>query len=334
MLKCKISNLVPTIWPLVRADVPVFIHGKTGIGKSEIVNRELMDRMRHEYGPTVLHDFRLSSKDTVDGTGMPDIDKVERATYWTRPAFIPKDDGKMHLVFLDEVGHASIQMQHVAYQLVRERRLGDFQLPKQNRIVLALNVREDKGGDNKLVKPFEARGAHVTVDLDVNGWAEEMKRRNIDARLIAFIKFRPELLHKLDENNPAFPTPRTIEFVGRVMQHETDVRVIQACASAACGEGFSMQFATFLKDLGANIPRLDQIKKDPKGCKVPTDPHHQFVVASAISETMTDKDADIWAIYLARKEFAADLASMAAHNATKRLPELSSVKSLQNLILD
>ena len=333
MLKCKITNLVSTIWPLVKADIPVFIHGKTGIGKSEIVNGELMDRMNSEYGATVIHDFRLSSKDTVDGTGMPDIDKAERATYWTRPAFIPKDDGKMHLVFLDEVGHASIQMQHVAYQLVRERRLGEFTLPKKNRMVLALNLREDKGGDNKLLKPFEARGAHIAVDLDHKGWAEEMKRRNMDTRLIAFINMRPELLHKLDENNPAFPTPRTIEFIGKVMQNESDTRVIRDMATACCGEGFSAQLATFLKDLGANIPRLSEIKKDPKGTKVPTDPHHQFVVASAISEAMTENDASTWAIYLARLP-AADLASMAAHNAIKRVPKCGDVKALKNLILE
>ena len=174
MLKCKVTNLVNTIWPLVVADIPVFIHGKTGIGKSEIVNGELLDRMREHFGDTVIHDFRLSTKDVVDGTGMPDIDKIERATYWTRPAFIPKEDGKMHLIFLDEVGHASIQMQHVAYQLVRERKLGDFSLPKNNRMVLALNLREDKGGENKLLKPLEARGAHVAVVLDVKGWAEDM----------------------------------------------------------------------------------------------------------------------------------------------------------------
>ena len=77
---------------------------------SLMAGAEVQARMREYFGDTVIHDFRLSSKDNVDGTGMPDIDKIERATYWTRPAFIPKEDGKMHLIFLDEVGHASIQI--------------------------------------------------------------------------------------------------------------------------------------------------------------------------------------------------------------------------------
>ena len=132
---------------------------------------------------------------------------------------------------------------------------------------------------------------------------------------------------------PSFPTPRTIEFIGKVMQNESDTRVIQAMATACCGEGFSAQLATFLKDVGANIPRLLDIKKDPKGTKVPTDPHHQFVVASAISEAMTENDASTWAIYLARLP-AADLASMAAHNAIKRVPKCGDVKALKNLILE
>src|SRR5262245_57921447 len=91
MLRCKASQLADTIWPLVKADIPVFIHGLSGIGKSQIIRCELMPKIRQEYGESsVLHDFRLSSKDITDGTGIPTVDQQERATIWTRPAFIPK----------------------------------------------------------------------------------------------------------------------------------------------------------------------------------------------------------------------------------------------------
>src|SRR6266478_7129468 len=95
MLKCKITKLADTIWPLVYANIPIMIYGPTGVGKSSVVKNDLVPRIEREFGATTLHDTRLSTKDIVDGTGMPVIDKDERATFWTRPAFIPGDDGNM-----------------------------------------------------------------------------------------------------------------------------------------------------------------------------------------------------------------------------------------------
>src|SRR6266566_570141 len=154
MLKCKITKLADTVWPLVYANIPLMIYGDTGIGKSSVVKNDLVPRIEREFGPTTLHDTRLSTKDIVDGTGMPIIDKEEMATFWTRPAFIPRDDGKMHFFLYDEFGHASVQLQQMTYSLVLDRGLGGYKLPVQNRILLASNTRKDGGGDNKMLKPL------------------------------------------------------------------------------------------------------------------------------------------------------------------------------------
>ncbi len=334
MLRCKASQLVEVIWPLVKADIPVFIHGLSGIGKSQMIRTELMPLVTQEYGASVLHDFRLSSKDITDGTGIPVVDQKENATIWTRPAFIPKDDGNMHIIFLDEIGHASAQMQHaVGYQLTLDRALGQYKLPRKNRIILALNKREDKGGDNKLMGPFQNRGAHVEVQLDQTGWLEYATTKGLDARLIAFIKLRPELLHKMDENNPAWPSPRSIEMLGRVISENRDnLKSISNAAQSLCGEGFAQQFATFIRDLGAALPKLAEIKANPGRAKVPDDLHHQYVVASAISHHIDKSSVDAWVTYL--KRLSPDLASMAAHNAMQRDTALSDNKTLKALVMN
>lgn len=335
MLKCKITKLADTIWPLVYANVPVMIYGPTGVGKSSVVKNDLVPRVEQEYGTTHLHDTRLSTKDIVDGTGMPIIDKEEMATFWTRPAFIPRDDGDMHVMFFDEFGHAPVQLQQMAYSLVLDRGLGGYGLPKNNRVLLASNTRTDGGGDNKMLKPLENRMAHVIVENDAPGLIEKMKQWGWDSRLVAFLTLRPGEIHNVSQTDPSFSTPRSLEMFNNVLKTlPLDVKnnTLENCAQAVCGDGFSRQFMTFITNLGANLPKLPEILANPAKAKVPQDPHFQYVVASAIAKNIDPKTASKFAEYLAR--LMPDIRSMAAHDAIARDGTLANNKDLKELILE
>lgn len=335
MLKCKITKLGDTIWPLVMADVPVMIYGPTGVGKSSVIRYDLMPRIEKEFGPSVLHDTRLSTKDIVDGTGMPVIDHADKSTFWTRPAFIPAEDGRMHVTFYDEFGHASVQLQQMAYSLVNDRGLGEYPLPKKNRVILASNTRTDGGGDNKMLKPLENRMAHVTVENDPPGLIELMKKWNWDGRLVAFLSIRPDEIHKVSQNDPAFATPRSLEMLDKVLKTlPVDAKdgTLENMSHAVCGEGFTRQFMTFIKNLGANLPKISDILANPAKAKVPTDPHYQYVVASAVAKNITAQNAVKFAEYLSR--LMPDIRSMAAHDAIARDGSLKEIKALKELVLD
>lgn len=335
MLKCKITKLADTIWPLIHANVPVMIYGPTGIGKSSVMRHEVLPKIESEYGESILHDTRLSTKDIVDGTGMPIIDKEEKATFWTRPAFIPRDDGNMHVMFFDEFGHASVQLQQMAYSLVLDRGLGGYGLPKQNRVLLASNTRTDGGGDNKMLKPLENRMAHVTVENDAPGLIEKMKQWGWDSRLVAFLTLRPGEIHNVSQTDPSFSTPRSLEMLNNVLKSlPLDVKntTLENCAQAVCGDGFTRQFMTFITNLGANLPKLPEILANPQKAKVPTDPHFQYVVASAIAKNIDVKTAIKYAEYLAR--LMPDIRSMAAHDAIARDANLAKHDAVKALILE
>lgn len=335
MLKCKITRLAETIWPLVYADVPVMIYGPTGVGKSTVIKNDLVPKIETEFGNTVFHDTRLSTKDIVDGTGMPVIDHTEKATYWTRPAFIPRDDGSMHVFLYDEFGHASIQLQQMSYSLVLDRALGGYKLPANHRIILASNTRQDGGGDNKMLTPLQNRMAHVTVEIDTAGLIEKMKTWGWDSRLVAFLTLRPGEIHNVSQTDPSFSTPRSLEMLNNVMRKlplDAKNTTIENMAMAVCGEGFTRQFLTFLTNLSANLPKIPEILANPSKAKVPTDPHFQYVVASAIAKNIDAKTASRFAEYLER--LMPDIRSMAAHDAIARDPSLSNNKELKNLVLE
>ena len=322
MLKCKVGKLAVTVFPLIKEDIPVMLHGRSGIGKSEITGGVLCNMIRAEYGSCVLHDYRLSSMDTVDMTGVPKVDGV--ATIWTRPAVVPEDDGQMHVFFFDEITHASMAVAHAAYQFIHDRKAGDHRLPKKNRILAACNIREDKGGDNKLPKPLENRMAHIQVDLDPKSWQEWANEHKIDPRLCGLIKTRPELLHNMSDN-PAWPSPRAWERVNRILVSGYPSDVIQDMATAIVGEGAAMQLVEWLKSLGAGLPRLADILINPTKAKVPTELNHQYVIASAISRNADLKTAEVFSKYLTR--LPPDLASMASHDGIQRDPTLKDIKA-------
>lgn len=335
MLKCKITKLADTIWPLVYANVPVMVYGPTGVGKSTVIGNELVPKVQSEFGPTVFHDIRLSTKDIVDGTGMPVIDHVEKATYWTRPAFIPRDDGNMHVFLYDEFGHASVQLQQMAYALVNDRALGGYALPQLNRVILASNTRTDGGGDNKMLIPLCNRMAHVTAEIDAPGLIEKMKHWGWDSRLVAFLTLRPGEIHNVSQTDPAFSTPRSLEKLNDVLKKlPVDVKntTLENMSMAVCGDGFTRQFMTFITNLGANLPKIPEILANPAKAKVPTDPHFQYVVASAVAKNIDAKTASKFAEYLAR--LMPDIRSMAAHDAIARDASLATNKDLKALVLE
>ena len=335
MLKVKVTKLADAVMPLLHADVPFVVYGPTGVGKSSIMRNEVVPALEKAYGPVVFHDIRLSTKDIVDGTGMPIIDKDERATFWTRPAFIPKEDGKMHFFFCDEFGHASVQLQQMAYSLVLDRGLGGFSLPKNNRVALASNTRTDQGGDNKMLKPLQNRLAHLSVEPDAPGLIEKMKIWGWDPRLVAYLTLRPEDIHKVSDADPAFPTPRSLERFNDVLKKlppETNKVTLENMAQAVLGDGFSRQFMTFITNLAAGMPKMQDILANPSKAKVPSDPHYQYVVASAVAKNIDRKTATRFAEYLSR--LMPDIRSMAAHDAISRDPGLKNVKELASLVLE
>lgn len=347
MLKCKITAMADTAWPLIHANVPLRIVGPTGVGKSAIIKHDLMPKIEKEFGPSVLHDIRLSTKDIVDGTGMPVIDKEARATFWTRPAFIPADDGKMHVMFFDEFGHANPQLQQMAYSIVLDRALGGYSLPKNNRIILASNTREDGGGDNKMLKPLENRMGHMQVEPDEPGFIEKTKEWGWNRYLIAFLTTRPGEAYRVDPNNCAFPTPRSLDMLNNALAsvftilgpiQEDDknnpkrLTMIEQATTMIVGEGFSRAFTSFVKNLMAKLPKMSEILQDPENARIPADPHMQYTVAAAIGKNMRANNADKFAAYLAR--LSPDVASMAVHDALSRESSLENNKSLKKLLLD
>jgi hypothetical protein len=105
----------------------------------------------------------------------------------------------------------------------------------------------------------------------------------MDERLIAFLRFRPELLFEFDPaHNPvAFPSPRSWEFAHRALHKFGDVQDLLTGALQACvGPAAGIELSAFVENLD-KLPDIDAIVRGEK-VRVPKETDLQYAVAAAL----------------------------------------------------
>jgi hypothetical protein len=256
---------------------PVMLWGPPGVGKSQMVAQ-----VAAKYGVPVI-DIRLSQMEPTDLRGIPfrTGDRVE----WAIPALLPDADrhGPEGILFLDEITSAPPTVSAAAYQLILDRRLGEYQIPAGWAIFAAGNRQGDRGVTYSMPAPLANRFAHFEVETHLDDWVAWAYAHGIDERIIAFLRFRPELLFDFDPaHNPvAFPSPRSWEFAHRALQKFGDqdellLGALQGCVGPAAG----IELKAFLDNLD-KLPDIDAILEG-KEVLVPKETDLQYAVASAL----------------------------------------------------
>ncbi|MCC6347308.1 MAG: AAA family ATPase, partial [Nitrospirales bacterium] len=142
--------------------VSLFIWGPPGVGKSTMV-REVTE----ELGIGLL-DVRAAQLESIDLRGFPVIDPETNLASWK--AFMnvlphPKIHGGKGILFLDELNLATLDVQKACYQLINDRKVGDYALPEGWRIIAAGNELEHaEGAIIEMPHPLKNRFQHVTVE--------------------------------------------------------------------------------------------------------------------------------------------------------------------------
>lgn len=256
---------------------PVMLWGPPGVGKSDMV-REVAES--HQ-APVI--DIRLSQMEPSDLRGIPfrSNDRVE----WAIPSILPAETrhGAQGILFLDEITSAPPTVSAAAYQLILDRRLGEYQVPDGWAIFAAGNRQGDRGVTYSMPAPLANRFSHFEVETNLDDWVAWAYRNHIDERIIAFLRFRPELLFDFDPaHNPvAFPSPRSWEFAHRALQKfTTHPQLLQGALQACVGPAAGIELHAFVNSLD-KMPDLDAILR---GEEVPTPAEIdlQYAVASAL----------------------------------------------------
>jgi hypothetical protein len=239
----------------IKIQRPVFMWGPPGIGKSDIV-KQLGD----EQGREVI-DVRLSLWEPTDIKGIPYYNSTENTMTWAPPAELPTDPESTAILFLDELNSAAPATQAAAFQLVLNRRVGTYVLPKGVSIVAAGNRETDKGVTYRMPAPLANRFVHLELKTDYEDWLNWATLNKVHEQVVGYVGFAKQDLYDFDpkSSSRAFATPRSWSFVSDLlMDDDLEEGTLTDLVSGAIGEGLAVKFMAHRK-VAKQMPKPEDI---------------------------------------------------------------------------
>ncbi|MBN3776605.1 ATP-binding protein [Burkholderia sp. Ac-20345] len=320
-MKLSPARLTSLLSVYIPQRLPVLISGRPGIGKSDIVEAA---------AAAAEHDLLISHpvvEDPTDSKGLPfpspdgaharflPFGDLERALSARRPL----------VWFFDDLGQASPAVQAAKMQLLLARRIGEHKLPDCVTFVAATNRRSDNAGVTGILDPLISRfAAVVELEANVNDWTTWAVQQNVPPELIAFLRFRPDLLWEARSSRDivASASPRKWGFLAKTMS-AVPADLLPDAINATVGEGAGAELSSFLTIYRA-LPSVDAILLDPSRGEISDEPSILYAVTAALAYQASDGNFERVLQYAerlvdaGRREFTALL----VRDAIARRPEL------------
>ena len=239
----------------VKIQRPVFMWGPPGIGKSDIVKQ-----IGDEQGREVV-DVRLSLWEPTDIKGIPYYNSDSGTMTWAPPAELPTDPNSTAILFLDELNSAAPATQAAAFQLVLNRRVGTYVLPKGVSIVAAGNRETDKGVTYRMPAPLANRFVHLELRTDYEDWLNWATSNRVHQQVVGYVGFAKQDLYDFDpkSSSRAFATPRSWMFVSELLtDDDLDEGTLTDLVAGAVGEGLAVKFMAHRK-VANQMPKPEDI---------------------------------------------------------------------------
>lgn len=238
----------------VQSGVPVFIHGKSGDGKSARVKQLDPDceiLYLRNASPELINGKSVYNSNTGEMLDIPPTwykricNKCERAP------------GSIHILFFDELSNAYPNIQGMAFNIILDHEVnGIWKLPDNCRIVAAGNEMKESLAANELVEPLFGRFAHIYIATDADSWLkwgalprmahelldfEQKEEPNkIHPAIYAFIAYKKEtaLRSRFTGEKPN-ADPRKWEMASRILYHTGKPEMLRSLVGSELTEEFS-----------------------------------------------------------------------------------------------
>ena len=282
------------IGDILRAGLVPMLHGSPGTAKSSI-SKQIAAAKK-----LMVIDLRLSQSDPTDLSGFPSINNTRtRAGYVPMDTFPIKGDTVPEgyngwLILLDEINSAPLSVQAAAYKLVLDRQVGQFDLHEQVYMIAAGNLSTDNAIVNRLSTAMQSRLVHLHIELDPKDWMHWANTNGLDYRVISYIGFKPDILHKFDPNHNdfTFPCSRTWEFVSKIIKPWKEIPYDKGpVLDGAVGEGAAREFIGYC-EIFQSLPTISEIINNPEKVDISDEPSIQYALTGLISNNINSTNFD------------------------------------------
>lgn len=173
----------------INSNIAVFLHGKTGTGKTE--RMLTLDRNLE------LVDFGCTSSDGFTGIVAKDFNSKELflyEPYWYKNLCqkCQEQPETLHILFLEELTNAKNDIQKVAFEVTLNKTLTNsgfrLKLPENAVVCAAGNEANESRSANTMSEPLFGRFAHVYIDTDSEEWLKWALRRKKDGKALTYKK--------------------------------------------------------------------------------------------------------------------------------------------------
>ena len=265
---------------------PIMLWGPPGIGKSTII-REMTEEM--EIG---FIDVRLAQREPVDIRGLPVPREDKSGVDWMVSSEWPRagQEGvpESGVILFDELTAADASLQVAAYEFILDRRLGNlYEVPEGWYIVAAGNRTKDSAVARTMSSALANRFCHLELEANEKAWVSWAISKEIEPSVIAFIRYRPELLLNMAGNRErGWPSPRSWERVSAEIRlargSGLSPRSLDLVIEGLVGAGAAMEFNAFRNWTGS-MPDVEKMLSGEIKPEFPKRSDLQYAMVSAIA---------------------------------------------------
>ena len=300
---------------------PLLIHSSPCIGKSSIV-KEVAKTLGIQ-----LVDVRLAEMESVDIRGLPSVEKNdnnEGIMRWNAPDCWPRDPKSKGIIFLDEITSCDKSCQVAAYELILDRKIGDFyKVPDGWYIVSAGNLTTDRAVATSMSSALANRFLHIELKEDPDQWIKWGTMNKVHPSVLGFIRYRPEFLFSMENENleRGWPSPRSWERVSHMVKiYGNNEPILRKMVYGLVGPAKGLEFMEFFK-LNEQFENVLDMMYGKIPVKIPTKNDQRYAMCSTLiyqvwrGENTKDENARIGGFYNIVKELPPEFIMMCIQGA-------------------
>lgn len=253
---------------------------------------EEIDNIHHAGGFTHFVAYVAPERDVMDwGLPFPSADRLTVDMLPLKDFYFGPDDRPF--IMLDELDKAVQMMQNMLGRLMHERRIGNIIFPDTSFIMAAGNPMASKAGSLVSNTHIKNRRTHVPLAADAKEWIEDVAIPwNLHPAVISYLRTDPDMIHKIDPQKPASPSPRSWTKVAMTLEQGAEREVEQALIEGDIGVDTTSTFDGHLA-IYRNLRPIEQIVAAPDRVAIPTGNNAMAIMYAELTALARNAKPDI-----------------------------------------